>query len=147
MNALPLVQSTDKRADLGILTCGCCSGTYIHPDSVTGNLPHYNSGESRSTIFLAGMQHDSHSPVSRLNEMLRKQSLINLPPYSPNLNIIERLGKFFKKKVIYNSYYEIFTLFRKYCLGFFRHQRKYRAESQTLMTNNFQLIQAIFLQT
>lgn len=67
--------------------------------------------------------------------------LLFLPPYSPNLNIIERLWKFFKKKVIYNSYYEKFTVFRKYCLHFFRHLRKYRTELQTLMTDNFQLIQ------
>lgn len=71
-----------------------------------------------------------------------KTATINLPPYSPNLNIIERLWKFFKKKVIYNSYYEKFTVFRKYCLDFFRHLGKYRAELQTLMTDNFQLIQA-----
>ena len=48
----------------------------------------------------------------------------------------------FKKKVIYNSYYEKFTVFRKYCLDFFRNLRKYRIELQTLMTDNFQLIQA-----
>lgn len=68
--------------------------------------------------------------------------LLFLPSYSPNLNIIERLWKFFKKKVIYNTYYEKFTVFRKYCLNFFRHLEKYRPELQTLMTDNFQLIQA-----
>jgi transposase len=34
-----------------------------------------------------------------------------LPPYSPNLNSIERLWHFFKKKVTYNKYYEHFTDF------------------------------------
>jgi len=29
-----------------------------------------------------------------------------LPPYSPNLNLIERLWKFYRKKVMYNQYYE-----------------------------------------
>jgi len=74
-------------------------------------------------------------------EKNRRIRLLFLPSYSPNLNIIERLWKFFKKKVIYNSYYEKFTVFRKYCLDFFRHLKKYRAELQTLMTDNFQLIQ------
>ncbi len=31
-----------------------------------------------------------------------------LPPYSPNLNNIERLRKFFKKNITYNEYYENF---------------------------------------
>jgi transposase len=68
--------------------------------------------------------------------------LLFLPSYSPNLNIIERLWKFFKKKVTYNKYYEKFAIFRKYCLDFFKKIEKYRHELETLMTDNFQLIQA-----
>ncbi len=75
-------------------------------------------------------------------EKNKRIRLLFLPPYSPNLNVIERLWKFFKKKVIYNTYYEKFALFRKFCLDFFRHLGKYKAELQTLMTDNFQLIQA-----
>ncbi|MBE7547044.1 MAG: transposase [Planctomycetia bacterium] len=29
-----------------------------------------------------------------------------LPSYSPNLNLIERLWKFFRKKILYNKYYD-----------------------------------------
>jgi len=72
----------------------------------------------------------------------KRIKLVFLPPYSPNLNIIERLWKFFKKKVTYNKYYEKFTVFREYCLRFFKNLDKYRAELETLMTDNFQLIQA-----
>ena len=32
--------------------------------------------------------------------------LVFLPPYSPNLNLIERFWKFFKRQVLYNTYYE-----------------------------------------
>ena len=32
--------------------------------------------------------------------------LLFLPPYSPNLNIIERLWKFTKKKILYAKYYD-----------------------------------------
>ena len=32
--------------------------------------------------------------------------LLFLPPYSPNLNIIERLWKFIKKSVLYGRYYD-----------------------------------------
>jgi transposase len=34
--------------------------------------------------------------------------LIYLPPYCPNLNRVERIWKFFKKKILYNQYYETF---------------------------------------
>jgi transposase len=76
-----------------------------------------------------------------LNQNLRVQFLF-LPPYSPNLNVIERLWKFFKKKVTYNSYYAEFAVFRFYCLNFFKNIKKYRPELETLLTDNFQLIQA-----
>ena len=36
-----------------------------------------------------------------------------LPPYSPNLNLIERLWKFVKKECLYSLYYENFQLFKQ----------------------------------
>ncbi len=42
-----------------------------------------------------------------------------LPPYSPNLNPIERLWKWMKERVIYNVYYRDFEDFRGAVLGFF----------------------------
>lgn len=39
--------------------------------------------------------------------------LLFLPPYSPNLNIIERLWKFIKKKSLNSKYYETFTEFQE----------------------------------
>jgi transposase len=41
-----------------------------------------------------------------------------LPPYSPNLNPIERLWKFMNEKVLYNKYYERFHEFKKEVLVF-----------------------------
>ncbi|MFN0082858.1 MAG: transposase, partial [Ferruginibacter sp.] len=34
-----------------------------------------------------------------------------LPPYSPNLNLIERLWRYFKKQVMKNKYYPDYTTF------------------------------------
>jgi transposase len=42
-----------------------------------------------------------------------------LPPYSPNLNPIERLWKWMKERVIYNTYYEHFEDFKEAVMGFF----------------------------
>jgi len=67
-------------------------------------------------------------------------NLVYLPPYSPNLNPIERLWKFFKKKTLYNQYFESFEEFSKGCVNFFRYARKYRAELETLLTDNFRIM-------
>lgn len=66
--------------------------------------------------------------------------LVYLPPYSPNLNPIERLWKFFKKKVLYNKYYESKAEFKAACTGFFMGVRRYKRELSTLVTDNFQTI-------
>ena len=62
-----------------------------------------------------------------------------LPSYSPNLNLIERLWKFFKKEVLYNRYYAKFSDFVKACKSFFRCRTKYKEELRTLLTENFHL--------
>lgn len=41
-----------------------------------------------------------------------------LPPYSPNLNPIERLWKLLNEEVVYNRYYQEFITFKKAILGF-----------------------------
>jgi transposase len=48
-----------------------------------------------------------------------KIALHFLPPYSPNLNPIERLWKWMKERVIYNTYYEHFEEFKAAVMGFF----------------------------
>lgn len=66
--------------------------------------------------------------------------LVFLPPYAPNLNLIERLWKFFKNKVLYNRYYESFDEFRKTCEGFFNNPRNYHKELRSLLTENFAIV-------
>jgi transposase len=67
--------------------------------------------------------------------------LLFIPPYSPNLNVIERLWRFFKKKTLYNTYYEQFSHFRRSCLNYFKNIEIYQSELRTLMTDKFQIIQ------
>jgi len=66
-------------------------------------------------------------------------TLLFLPSYSPNLNVIERLWKFVKKKCLYNVYYETFDLFIagiNDCLR--RVETDYKEELETLMKPKFQ---------
>ncbi len=73
-----------------------------------------------------------------------KIQIIFLPPYAPNLNLIERLWKFFKKQVLYNRYYPSFAEFRTACLAFFekKNLKKYRQKLRSLLTENFQVVSA-----
>lgn len=50
---------------------------------------------------------------------ISKIKLHFLPPYSPNLNPIERLWKWMKERVIYNTYYPGFDEFKSAIFGFF----------------------------
>lgn len=89
-----------------------------------------------------------HSKIVRLwVKSHRRFKLIFLPPYSPNLNLIERLWRFFHHKVTWNHYFETFEQFRRETLKFFRHLEKYRPELDTLLADNFQLVPNLNLQT
>lgn len=69
-----------------------------------------------------------------------KIKLIYLPSYSPNLNLIERLWKFMKKKIVNSFYYEKYEDFKNAILKFFKNIRKYKKELESLITLNFQII-------
>lgn len=71
-----------------------------------------------------------------------KIQLMFLPSYAPNLNLIERLWKFMKKKILYNKYYEKFDNFKEATLGFFENIEQYKDELSSLLTNKFQLLNA-----
>jgi transposase len=69
-----------------------------------------------------------------------KVELKFLPPYSPNLNLIERLWKYFHKIVLYNKYYETYHEFQKACKSFFRNIKRHKKNLASLLTENFQII-------
>lgn len=60
-----------------------------------------------------------------------------IPPYSPNLNLIERLWKFFHKKIHYNKYYATFAEFRTESLMFFERLDEYAESLTSLLALNF----------
>jgi transposase len=78
-----------------------------------------------------------------MKEYLRNNPRIRfipLPPYCPNLNLIERLWKFYKKKVLYQAYYPTLQKMREATLDFFGRLRDYADELRTLLTLNFQIV-------
>lgn len=66
--------------------------------------------------------------------------LLYLPPYSPNLNLIERLWRFVKKQVLYSTHYDNFNTFKNSidtCLA--NLDTEFKSNMQSLMTMRFQL--------
>jgi transposase len=65
--------------------------------------------------------------------------LLFLPPYSPNLNLIERLWKWVKKQCLYSKYYSEFAAFKQAisdCLA--TASVNHKDELKSLLTLNFQ---------
>jgi transposase len=89
---------------------------------ICDNASYYRSQEVRAFV--------EHSRIE----------LVFLPPYSPNLNLIERFWKFFKKRILYDTYYENFKDFQQACERFFRNASAYAAQLRSLLTENFQII-------
>ena len=69
--------------------------------------------------------------------------LMFLPPYSPNLNLIERYWKYFKKVVLYNRYYESFGEFKSACERFFENPAEHLSKLRSLLAEKFQIIDGV----
>jgi transposase len=65
---------------------------------------------------------------------------IYLPTYSPNLNMIERLWRFMKDKVLSNKYYPTASDFRNAFKEFFANIGGWTAELESLLSPKFQFI-------
>jgi len=114
--------------------------TYINSISVCALLRQVAArhlGEA-ITLVLDNARYQKCRLVTELAQSLNVE-LLYLPPYSPNLNLIERLWKFIKKKVLYSKYYENFPEFKKAisnCLS--DTHTTYRNELETLLSLKFQ---------
>ena len=83
-------------------------------------------------IILDNARYHFSKPVQEWLKASRIK-LAFLPAYSPELNLIERLWKVFKKNVLYNKFYETFADFKKACRGFFENQDKHYDEILSIM--------------
>jgi transposase len=73
--------------------------------------------------------------------------IVHLPPYCPNLNLIERLWKFYKKKVLCQRYYANLAKMRHATIDFFENLQDYAEDLKTLMALNFQIVKPKFSET
>lgn len=90
------------------------------------------------TLVLDNARYQKCALVQDLAKSLNIE-LLYLPTYSPNLNLIERLWKFVKKKCLYSEYYSDFSSFKeaiRQCLG--STHTKHKKELRSFLTLRFQ---------
>jgi transposase len=95
------------------------------------------------TIVLDNARYQRCRLVQTLAETLGIE-LLYLPPYSPNLNLIERLWKFVKKQCLYSKYYPDSAAFQhaiRECLA--QVPTTHKAALDTLLTLRFQTFKAV----
>lgn len=97
------------------------------------------------TLVLDNARYQRNAVVQALAESLGI-TLLFLPSYSPNLNLIERLWKFLKRRAIYGRYHPTFTEFRAAIEQTISELPTTHASSlATLMTLNFQRFENVSL--
>jgi len=98
-----------------------------------------NKYSKMSTIFI--VRDNARYYNNKLVKEYLKTSRIKempMPPYSPNLNSIERLWHYFKREVTYNKYYEKFADFEDAVLYFFSEWfSQHKKKLSTFVTDNF----------
>jgi len=116
---------------------------YINAESVCALLEKIATlyVELPISIFLDNARYQKCALVREKAKRLNIE-LCFLPSYSPNLNLIERMWKFVKKKCLYSKYYEKFPAFKaaiSKCLDETR--TTHISDLDSLLTLRFQLFQ------
>ena len=92
----------------------------------------------RITLYVDNARY-FHARLVKAHLLGKRVVFVYLPPYSPNLNLIERLWKFCKKRVLC-YFYQTFAQFTTAVDTFFADIGQYRDELATLMTENFEFL-------
>lgn len=116
------------------------NAAYINADTVCKLLRKIQEQRNGKnvTLVLDNARYQRCKKVQALADELEIE-LLFLPPYSPNLNIIERLWKFIKKECLHSRYFQNFHEFSRLILSTITHAyQNYTQELSTLLTPNFQ---------
>lgn len=133
INVLGVLNATSQQITTLINT------NYINAEVITDFLAQLRKqyADLPITIVLDNARYQHCKAVVAFAESLHIK-LLFLPPYSPNLNIIERLWKFAKKKLLYGQYYQNPTVFHQTITTFFQQIHTHHYELKPLFALRFQ---------
>src|SRR5215211_8656539 len=97
-------------------------------------------GTEKFILYLDNARYYSEPVVKGWLAAHREFRLVPLPAYSPNLNLIERLWKFLRKKAL-NRWHKTFEAMQGAVAGVLDHLGDYRDELSTLMTERFAIVE------
>lgn len=114
---------------------------YLNSDSVCEGLEKLRKKcpNDRIYVILDNAAYQRCKKVRRIAEEFN-MNLIFLPPYSPNLNLIERLWKFLRKTILSNKYYQTFEEFFSAVKNFIDALPvRYKEQLQSLLSFHFEV--------
>ncbi len=120
--------------------------TYINSDSICDMLDKISNCNYKNPITIV-LDNARYQRCKKVTEYAKKLNieLLFLPSYSPNLNIIERLWKFVKKK-LQNNYYAKFENFRIAVESILNEvDDKYKNDIKSLLNLRFQTFDKVSL--
>lgn len=94
------------------------------------------------TIYLV-CDNARYNRCNWLQEWARGQRIefVFLPPYSPNLNLIERLWRLLRQEAINSMYYATYDAFQRGVIDFMDNAKKYKTAIRSLLTLNFRTVE------
>ena len=90
-------------------------------------------------LYLDNARYYSKPVVKEWLARHRQFHLVFLPAYSPNLNLIERLWKFLRKKAL-NRWHKTFEAMQEAVAEVLDHLERYRPELDSLMSEKFHIL-------
>lgn len=144
------VPMTAQQKRLNFIGGICLNGhrfTYHQADWVdSGNICQFllklrqsNSGDHKVHVILDNARPNKNDEVYAFAKKLNIK-LHYLPPYSPNLNPVERIWKLMHEYVRYNKYYGKFSEFTEATLDFFKSIGRKKKILRARITDNFQIL-------
>ena len=115
----------------------CDAGRVIgYPELIYKKYSYY----SEVYLIADNAEYFHAAEVSKRPDDHKKINIVFLTPYSPNLNLTERLRSSVREKLVKNKYYKEYKMFRAEVFQFLNHIDEYADGFKTLMTEKFRII-------
>jgi transposase len=136
INVLGALNATTLKMETVINT------TYVNAQTIAEMLQKLAKTYKNQQIYVV-LDNARYQHCNFIKELAEKLNinLVFLPPYSPNLNLIERVWRYIKKDVLSNKYYECANKFHqaiKNAVVDINQCQKAKEDMKSLLTHSFQ---------